>query len=79
MKMTHEDARAFIYDELLPKVRVSTPSALHIIMEDFYALEIALLSGNSTLVLAMASYISHTDGLVNGDIVLQCITEKIFD
>lgn len=79
MTMTRENAKKFINEELIPVVKVSSPRTLGILAEDFEALEIALSSGNSTLVFAMASYISDVEGLLNGVEVAQRITSKVFE
>ena len=55
MNMTREDAKNFIKEQLVPMVKVSSPRTIGILSEDFEALEIALSSGNSTLVFAMAN------------------------
>ena len=79
MKMKREDARTFIYDELLPMVRVSTPRALHTLMESFDSLEIALMSDDNALVNTAANRISQIEGLLNGVHIAQCITKKFSD
>ncbi len=77
MKMTRDEARIFLYDELLPTVRVSKPAALHTLIEELGTLEEALVSGNSTQVHDIANYISQISGLQNGAQLAQHITEKI--
>ena len=77
MEMTKEQARAFITDELIPIVKVSDPQVYSVLSEDFQALEIALVSGNHTLVFAMASYIHKVRGLLNGLEIAQKITSKV--
>ena len=79
MNMTREDAKNFIKEQLVPMVKVSSPRTIGILSEDFEALEIALSSGNITLVFAMANYISNVEGLLNGIEVAQRITSKVFD
>ncbi len=79
MKMTRQEVRDFIDDELMPMVRVSSPRALSTVIEDFEALEVAFLSGNNTLVFAMASYISQAEGLLNGTQIAQRITKQLFE
>lgn len=78
MTMSKEQVSTFINEELTPMVKVSKPTAIGTLCEDFEALEIALASGNTTLVFAMASYISQCDGLLNGAEVAQRITAKVF-
>ena len=78
-KLDDEDAKKFIKEQLVPMVKVSSPRTIGILSEDFEALEIALSSGNSTLVFAMANYISNVEGLLNGIEVAQRITSKVFD
>ena len=79
MTMTRENARKFIKEEIVPMVKVISPRTLGILSEDFEALEIALSSGNDTLVFAMANYISDVEGLLNGIDVAQRITSKVFE
>lgn len=66
MVITKEQANAFICDELLPIVKVDSPHALTTLADDFEALQVALTSGNNTLVYAMAIYITKVVGLENG-------------
>ncbi len=77
--MSREDAKNFIEEELVPMVKVSSPRTFGILFEDFEALEIALSSGNCTLVFAMANYISNVEGLLNGIEVAQRISSTVFD
>ncbi len=77
MTMTNEEARTFIQAELMPIVKVSDPHVYGTLVEDFVALELALTSGNNTLVFAMADYITKIVGLLNGEEIAQCITSKL--
>ena len=79
MMMSLNNARNFINEELVPMVKVSSPSTYSTLVEDFKALEIALTSGNDTLVFAMANYISSVNGLMNGAEVAQHIASKVFE
>ncbi len=78
MAMTKEEAREFIND-IIPIVRIATPAALSTLSEDFEALELALTSGNDTLVFAMAMYISQVEGLCNGVEIQRMIVNKVFN
>jgi len=77
--MSNEEAKKFVEEEIFPMVQVTNPSAISTLCDDFEALEIALSSGNNTLVFAMANYISQADGLKNGCEIAQRITSKVFD
>lgn len=77
MTMTNEEARTFIETELMPIVEVSDLHVFGTLVEDFEALELALTSGNNTLVFAMADYIAKVVGLLNGEEIAQCITSKL--
>ena len=79
MNMSTEQIHKFVREELVPMVKVSNRSAFRTVCEDFEALEIALASGNNTLVFAMASYISQCDGLINACDIAQRITAKLFE
>ena len=74
--MTEEQATQFIKDKIMPIVRIDNPSNISVLFEDLEALTIALTSGNTTLVYAMASYISTLRG-VNGVEIARCITDEI--
>ena len=79
MKMTHKEAHNYIKEELVPIVKVSSPRVYSILSEDFEALEIAFESGNTSLVFAMANYISNVEGLMNGTEIGQKIASKVFE
>ncbi len=74
--MTEEHATQFIEDKIMPIVRIDNPSNISVLFEDLEALKIALTSGNTTLVFAMASYISTLRG-VNGLEIARKITDEI--
>lgn len=76
--MTMEEAKVFIKEQIIPVAKVSTPQAIRTLCEDIEALQIALASGNSILVFAMANYISQIEGLTNGVEVAQKITAQAF-
>ena len=75
MNITKEQANEFINEELIPIVRVDSPEALSTLADDFKALDIALTSGNITLVFAMATYITKVIGLRNGGEIAKRITD----
>ena len=74
--MTEERATKFVENELMPIVQIYDVSNISVLAEDFEALIIALTSGNTTLVYAMASYISILRG-VNGLEIARKITDEI--
>ena len=76
--MTTEEAKVFIKEQIIPVAKVSNPQAIRTLCEDLDALQIALASGNSVLVFAMANYISQVEGLMNGIEVAQKITAQAF-
>ena len=76
--MTEEQATQFIKDKIMPIVRIDNPSNISVLFEDLEALTIALTSGNTTLVYAMASYISILRG-VNGLEIARKITDEIME
>ena len=78
MTMSTEQIHKFV-SELLTMAKVSNPSAISTVCEDFEALKIALASGNETLVFAMANYISQCNGLMNARDIAQRITAKLFE
>ncbi len=77
MTMTKGQARSFIENELIPMVKVTDPQVYCSLAEDFEALQVALTSGNRTLVMAMASYIRNLSGLINGIEIAQKISSKV--
>ena len=76
--MTTEEAKVFIEEQIIPVAKVSTPQAICTLCEDLEALQIALASGNSVLVFAMANYISQIEGLTNSIEIAQKITAQVF-
>ena len=79
MTMSTEQIQKFVREELLPMVKVSNSSAFRTVCEDFEALEIALATGNTSLIFAMANYISQCNGLINAYDISQRITAKLFE